>query len=423
MSSISGRRLQKNGPDAKSTGSAPTSRWPMVKLGQLLNRSDETVQIEAETEYRQITVKLWGKGVVERGRVLGAEVAGARRFVARRSQFILSRIDARNGAVGLVPNELDGAIVTNDFPVFNVDRSRLLPSFLEWMSRTPDFVDLCRRASEGTTNRVRLQEERFLETKIPLPSLSQQQRIVQRLNDVTAEIVHFLGLRSGASSTAEQVLERWLATAMAPGREGWRRYEVSDVIISMDAGWSPRCHDVPARGGIWGVLKTTAVQWCEFRPEENKALPSALDPIAILTVQKDDVLVTRAGPRQRVGVVARVLRDEPRLTISDKLIRLRADRTVVEPHFLELAIASPGSQEFLVQRKTGLADAQVNISQAILRATPIAIPSLGRQRRIVAAFDELQKEIGKLRSLQSTVASDLNALLPSILDRAFKGQL
>ena len=83
----------------------------------------------------------------------------------------------------------------------------------------------------------------------------------------------------------------------------------------MDAGWSPQCEDYPAGEGGWGVLKTTAVQWCEFQPYENKALPATLEPIPGLAVEEGDVLVTRAGPRKRVGVVAAVRKAQPRLTI------------------------------------------------------------------------------------------------------------
>jgi type I restriction enzyme S subunit len=77
----------------------------------------------------------------------------------------------------------------------------------------------------------------------------------------------------------------------------------------------------------------------------------------------------------------------------------------------------------LVHRKTGLADAQVNISQSILRATPIAYPSLFEQRRIVAELDALQAEVDALKKLQTETTAELNALLPAILDKAFKGEL
>jgi type I restriction enzyme S subunit len=136
-------------------------QWPKVKLGEVLRRSEETIDLQPDAAYRQITVKLWGRGVVLRGISTGAEIAASRQIVARRGQFILSRIDARNGALGIVPPELDEAIVSNDFPVFNVIENRLLPTYLGWICRTAPFVKECKRASEGTTNRVRLQEDSF----------------------------------------------------------------------------------------------------------------------------------------------------------------------------------------------------------------------------------------------------------------------
>ncbi len=134
--------------------------WQEVTLGSVLTKTDEWADISPDQLYKQVTVRLWGKGVVLRSEVEGSTVAADRQRVARAGQFILSRIDARNGALGLVPVELDGAIVTNDFPSFAVDQERLLPAYLAWLSNTSEFVRLCQAASEGTTNRVRLQEVR-----------------------------------------------------------------------------------------------------------------------------------------------------------------------------------------------------------------------------------------------------------------------
>ena len=55
--------------------------WPKIRLGEVLRRSEETVEPKADAEYREITVRLWGNGVVERGRIVGASLSG-RRFVA-----------------------------------------------------------------------------------------------------------------------------------------------------------------------------------------------------------------------------------------------------------------------------------------------------------------------------------------------------
>ena len=93
-----------------------TKAWQKHKLGNLLARSGEVAHPAADTEYKEMTIRLWGKGILERGRISGAMVNG-RRFIARKNQFIASRIDARNGAMGIVPTSLDGALVTNDFPI------------------------------------------------------------------------------------------------------------------------------------------------------------------------------------------------------------------------------------------------------------------------------------------------------------------
>jgi type I restriction enzyme, S subunit len=87
--------------------------WPRVRLEEVLKRSTETIVPMADAEYREITARLWGKGIIER-KVAGGAVLSGRRFVAHTGQFIASRIDARNGAMGLVPPTLEGALVTAD---------------------------------------------------------------------------------------------------------------------------------------------------------------------------------------------------------------------------------------------------------------------------------------------------------------------
>lgn len=171
------------------------ANWPLVPLGEVLRKSNEWVSLSPDGKYKEVTVRLWGKGVAERREAYGSEIAASERLRIRTDQFVLSKIDARNGAIGLVPAHLDGAVVSSDFPAFNVDCDRALPKFIEWLSKTADFVALCKAASEGTTNRVRLKEDRFLAMKIPLPALGEQQRIVSRIEAVAGKIDSAIRLR------------------------------------------------------------------------------------------------------------------------------------------------------------------------------------------------------------------------------------
>lgn len=117
--------------------------WNTVKLGQILLKSDQWVEIDPAEQYQQVTIKMWGQGLALRQEVFGSAIKAKRQLQVKEGQFILSRIDARNGAFGLVPKFLDGAVVSNDFPAFDLNLEQLFPPFLGWMSKTASFVDLC----------------------------------------------------------------------------------------------------------------------------------------------------------------------------------------------------------------------------------------------------------------------------------------
>ena len=72
--------------------------WPKIALGDVLCRSSEPAVCMPDAEYDEVTIRLWGKGVISRGKVRGADVTTPRRVV-RANQLILSKIDARNGAI------------------------------------------------------------------------------------------------------------------------------------------------------------------------------------------------------------------------------------------------------------------------------------------------------------------------------------
>ena len=163
-----------------------TKKYPMARIGAFLVKSKDIIEVEDDVEYKQVTIKINNGGVVPRNNgeaILGSKIGTKRQHVVHAGQFIMSKIDARNGAYGIVPEELDGAIVTNDFPVFDVDTSKIIPQFLVLVSTTEKFIEFARKCSSGTTNRKRIDIEAFLNQQIPLPSIEAQKRILEEYND------------------------------------------------------------------------------------------------------------------------------------------------------------------------------------------------------------------------------------------------
>ena len=109
---------------------------------------------------------------------IGIEIGTKNQFLIFKGQFLLSKIDARNGAFGVVPEDLDGGIITGNFWTFDVDYRVINPHYLTLLTTTQAFIGFCEQASNGTTNRHYLQESLFLNIKVPVPSLEEQEELV-----------------------------------------------------------------------------------------------------------------------------------------------------------------------------------------------------------------------------------------------------
>lgn len=156
-----------------------SEKYPLVEIGTFLKRNKTVVDIEDDKEYKRVTIKVNNGGVFLRDIVKGKNIGTKKQFIISEGQFLLSKIDARNGAFGVVPHEVDGAVITGNFWAFDVDYSIINPYFLSLITTTSEFIGFSDNSSNGTTNRHYLQENLFLAQKIPLPPLTEQTRMVE----------------------------------------------------------------------------------------------------------------------------------------------------------------------------------------------------------------------------------------------------
>ena len=168
--------------------------------------------------------------------------------------------------------------------------------------------------------------------------------------------------------------------------ESWEWTRLGNVLASTDAGKSPQCEDRSCNKGEAGVIKTTAVQDGYFLPNENKVLPTSFTIQKDQLIRKGDLLITRAGPRNRTGVLCVVDVECEKLILSDKTVRLAYIRNNVNPHYLQIALSSPATQNMVVKAMSGMAESQVNISQSNMKKFLIPIPPLNEQNRIVDKY-------------------------------------
>ena len=159
-------------------------KYPMMRIGEFLKRNKTAVTIEDDKTYKRATIKVRNGGIFLRDEEIGSKIGTKNQFLITKGQFLLSKIDARNGAFGVVPEELEGGIITGNFWTFDVNYNIINPHYLALLTTTEAFIQFCEQASNGTTNRHYLQEPLFLNIKVPVPSLEEQNKLVKAYNDI-----------------------------------------------------------------------------------------------------------------------------------------------------------------------------------------------------------------------------------------------
>jgi type I restriction enzyme S subunit len=391
--------------------------WQTAQIGTLLAPTDEWVQIEPDHLYREVTVKLWGKGVVMRREIAGTDVQADKRRTVHSGEFILSRIDARNGATGIVPPELDGAIVSNDFPSFRANPFLLDPAYLSWLSKTESFVDLCRQASEGTTNRVRLREDRFLVMEILLPPLPEQRRVVARLEKLDEKLAEVTKLHLDSLARSRRIRPS-VALQLMSGR-GESSKALGEGMLSTTNGLSRR-PDGNEEGPPVLRLADVASGAVDLSQVRRHSLSNGEQRNYCL--EQGDLLFVRVnGSREIVGRCIPFLGANETICFNDHLIRVRVDPKIWDWRYINETANSPlGRSHFETVAITTAG--QHTINHRMLSAMPLPAVSLSEQAKFAERLAWIRKQITELVTVQNRAVSDTGALLKLVISQAFTSE-
>lgn len=394
---------------------------PIGAFARLVSRSEE---VTAGRTYRQIGVRLWGKGVYEREATDGASTRYQTLFRVQADDIVFNKIWARSGSAGVVPQHLNGCFGSGEFPTFEPDKDKINPRWFHWFAQTSVFWERCAEKSFGTSGKNRIKPQKILEIEIPLPPLPEQQRIVARIEALAGKIEAARGLRGEAAEETYSLLQATRRRLIGDSpNEKWvslQKFGVSGI----ENGRSPQCETRPAGVGEWGVLKVGAVSFGVFDPQENKALPLHISPDANLQVRDGDFLMNRANTKELVAACAIAENPPPQLLLSDKIFRFQFNSDdSLNKRYLVHVLKSPALRQQIEEKATGTSPTMKNISKE--KVLQLLVPNMDRetQDRVADRLDRLEHEVRRLHNKQKATQKELDALLPAILDRAFKGEL
>lgn len=292
---------------------------------------------------------------------------------------------------------------------------------------------------EGATNMtgavgLRRVPKSFVETfPIALPPAAEQKEIADRLDILLAQ-VEATQARLARIPDIIKLFRQSVLSAAVSGKltEEWRskntvnqprKEKLASVVSFLDQGWSPKCINKPVEKNQWGVIKTSAVQPGFFLKQENKTLPEELKPRTALTLLKDDILITRAGPRCRCGITCIVDDDYPNLMICDKVYRIRTDMNHLLPQYLNWCLNSPIYLSYIEELKTGISESGMNMTQSKLKGLIVDLPSVEEQTEIVRRVEQLFAYADTLEQQANAAKERVDNLTQAILAKAFRGEL
>lgn len=261
-----------------------------------------------------------------------------------------------------------------------------------------------------------LEKENFL---VP-NDIKNQQAIVSKIEELFSELDK--GIED--LKTAQQQLKTYRQSVLNLLTTDVNLMPIEKLIDKLDQGWSPKCENLASVDKTqWAVIKTSAVQQGYFVEIENKILPTNLTPKAQHEIEVGDILITRAGPRVRVGVCCMVKHTRPKLINCDKVYRIKVNKKLILPEYFEYIINTPKYQDEIEKMKSGISDSGLNLTQKAFLQITIPVPPVEEQQQIVQKIESRLSVADKMEESIEQSLQKAETLRQSILKKAFSGEL
>lgn len=397
--------------------------WRLARFDEIMRRVDRKFTIDDSATYNCVGVRWYGKGTFVREQRLGLKIARKQQWRIKSGDVVYNKLFAWKGSFAIADDSVDGCIVSDKFPTYQIDPDEVDRRFLGFYFQTSELAQQAQRLSKGAAaiSKLTLNPPQFWDLRMPLPPLTEQRRIAARIERLADKIAEARSVRQRAIKETESLVSNDLASVFAElvAKHGDR--PLADLINEARYGTSVRCEFERANGSV-PVLRIPNVASEHINFEAVKyGLLSEAELLRTLLHAGDLLVVRTNGSLDLVGRCAVVPELAEPTAFASYLIRIRCSEEVT-PEYLQLMLKHLriDGQLFDLARTTA---GQYNVSLGRLRSARIPVPNTEEQRRVVSHLDQFQAKADVLIRLQLETVAELDALLPSILDKAFKRDL
>lgn len=395
----------------------------MQRLGDIARRREEVNSNTGSLAFGSVHFD----GSISR-RPEGTTIRG-KTYVGWPRDVIFSRIDIRNGAIAVLPDEFGPLAFTNEYPIYDVaSQGKLLPEFMRLICRTRIFRSQIEALVVGHSGRKRVSAEMFETLLLPVPSIDEQVRIVrshaERLATVAslrsaakearanaiARINAILGLKSpdlapvpGAFVVSSHLISRWSVFSGSAAVRGLKdelesTYPVRQLgdpslsTVSYGIQKSPR--NRPGENSR-PYLRVANVQDGRLDLREIKYIDVPSAQMDTYRLQYGDILLCEGNSAELVGRPA-LWRDEIAECVhQNHVLRVRPNRDELVPEFVLAFMQTPPSRGHFRRRAKNTTNLST-INGMDVRELLIPVPPRGVQEEVAGIWTAGQEENERL---------------------------
>ena len=378
--------------------------WEEYQLKNILLLSLESLKMEDEKEYELITVRRRFGGVDSRGIFQGKKILVKNQFYVRENDFVISKRQISHGACGLLPKRLDGAIVSNEYNVFKVNKELLDINFLDYYVRQPKFTRTFYSYSDGIhIEKLLFKTQSWLKQRIPFPPLKEQQKIAKILSTWDKAIE-----KQEALIVAKEEFKKGLMQRLLSG--DWDEVRLGDVA-TFHKGKGISKKDISDDG-------VECIRYGELYTKYSERIISIISKTnlskdTLFLSQKNDILIPASGETAiDLATASCILKDNIGLGGDINVIRTNQDGTFLSYYLNTISKINIAS---LAQ---GVSVIHLYSSQ--LKTLKIKLPLLKEQQKIAQILTTADKEIELLNNELEVLKEQKRGLMQRLLTGEFR---
>jgi type I restriction enzyme S subunit len=393
--------------------------WPAVLLGEVLTERQEIPSADAlANRDTRIVAKIgFNDGKIQLR--TGSETKTGM-ILVRPGDLLISGINAVKGAIAIYGEENTEPIAaTIHYGAYQPNKDRVDVKYLWWLLRSGTFRDLLYMYVPGGI-KTELKAKRLLPIPVPLPSLEEQQRIVAKIDSLAAKIEEARSIRLQATKQADAFMGTELGMTFRALAKRYPVYPLETLTSHIIDG--PHLTPQYLPEGVTSIPFVTVKNMVSGRLKFDGMNYISEDDHRLFSMrcraERGDVLYSKDGATRGCPCLVDTDRE---FSFFVSVALIKPLRHKIDSNYLVHLLRSSWIRDRMIDKSRG--DMIPHIVLREIRAFPVPLPPISEQRQIVAELDTLQADVDTLKRLQAETATELDALLPSILDKAFKGEL